>query len=228
MADKTPKTDPAQVVSLCHADFDFPLGDKASLSLYIAGRQERFWTKFIGFEKNKYVLTSLPQLPSEKQIVAGSEVTVRYMKGGIICGFSSHVITTCLEPVPFLFLRYPECIELIKLRTKNRASCFFPVTIFWQSKEIQGRVVDISKSGYKVIALAENNEHVTKVPAGADVFSQIIMDEPENALYAKSIVRRISKEDNKFVFGLEFVDLQPETLQSIAEYIHKISSYVEK
>ena len=127
-----------------------------------------------------------------------------------------------------MFLQYPESILFLNLREKHRASCFFPATIFWESQEIDGRIIDISKGGGKIIALTGNNDTLPQINAGEEVFCQLVMDKLENALYIKAVVRRITSEKNKHIFGLEFVDLPTDIQHIIDDYVTSINEYIEE
>ena len=225
---KLPQIDTTQVIALDNSEFDLPIGRKVSLSLTMSGKTERFWSKFVGFEKQKYILLHLPLHPVNKKLPIGAELTVRYIKGNLICGFNTIVTGSGLEPVPLLMLQYPDQVELLNLRTKNRASCFFPASLFWESQEIKGRVLDISKGGFKIIALCSTNQTLPKLKVGTEVFAQIVMDKPEHTVYAKSLIRRITIEKNRYTFGLQFIDLPDEIQLAIDDYVEKILEYLEE
>ena len=229
MAKEKPlKIDTSKAEPVYDSDFNIPVGSNVSLSCIIKGGALRFWTKFIGYEKNKYIVTHLPKNLIDIDFRTKPEITARFIKGSLVCGFTSTVIGNIQKPVPVLFLDYPESILFLNLREKHRASCFFPATLFWESQEIEGRILDISKGGGKIIALAENNETLPQIKAGEEVFCQMILDKLENALYVKAVVRRITSEKNKHIFGVEFVDLPVDIQHIINDYVSNINEYVEE
>lgn len=222
------KIDTSKAEPVYDSDFDIPVGSNVSLSCTIKGGTLRFWTKFVGFEKNKYIITNLPKKLFDIDFRTKPEITARFIKGSLVCAFTSTVIGNIQEPAPVLFLEYPESILFLNLREKHRASCFFPATIFWESQEIEGRVLDISKGGGKIIALSDNNQTLPQIKVDEEVFCQMILDKLENALYVKAVIRRITHEKNKHIFGLEFIELPVDIQHIIDDYVLSINEYVEK
>jgi c-di-GMP-binding flagellar brake protein YcgR len=226
--EKKIKIDTSKAEPVYDADFNIPVGSNVSLSCMIKGGKLRFWTTFIGFEKNKYLITHLPKNLFDIDFRTKPEITARFVKGSLVCGFTSTVIGSITNPVPILFLKYPASILFLNLREKHRASCFFPATIFWESREIEGRVLDISKGGGKIIALTDNNQTLPQITIDEEVFCQMIIDKLENALYVKAVVRRITSEKNKHILGLEFIELPVDIQHIIDDYVKNINEYIEE
>ncbi|MDH4320916.1 MAG: flagellar brake protein, partial [Desulfobulbaceae bacterium] len=147
--EKIPRIDISRVQRICRADISIPVG--AEVVIHAIEQGARFQTTFIGLIKNEYLLVHRPEQQRKLSLTVNDRITVRYISGSLVFGFSSTVAAIITKPWPIIFIDHPECFETLNLRQDDRIPCFQPVTIFKDSQEMPGKLNDISKSGCRIV-----------------------------------------------------------------------------
>jgi len=213
--------DSSKIQRLCDTEFDFPIGTKISINSF--NREDRLWSFFVGLEHQKYIVA---RLPSKKPNLR-EQVTVRYLKGSMACGFTSTVTGMIEKPYPLLFLEYPKCIDVLELRNSERVFCFIDVAVFWDGDEGTGKITDISRNGCKISLEPASTKKLSGISLNDEIFCQFRLAELEDDKFTKGYVRHSSLADDRLTLGIELEDT-PETLQeAIESYIKSIKEYHE-
>ncbi len=213
--------DTSKIQRLFDVDFDFPIGTKLSINSY--SREDRLWSFFIGLERQKYILA---RLPAQKPRL-GEQVTIRYLKGSMACGFTSTVTGMIEKPYPLLFLEYPKCIDVLELRDSERVFCFVDVTVFWDGLEGSGKITDISKNGCKISLEPDSAKRLSDIDLNEEIFCQFRLSDLEDDKFTKGYVRHSSLSEGRLTLGVELQDT-PEALQeAIENYIKSVKKYYE-
>jgi len=163
------------------------------------------------------------------KLFKGNRATVRYVQKGVVYGFSSEFIGVILTPVELAFIKYPEKVETIELRSHKRIECFLPAELIFGKERHQGTILDISEGGCRCLIKASNekelpalkiNEQLTlmfQVPGieGNQTISGEIRDTHYNLQFDTEEMR----------LGVKFHEDTSEVLKKIAEYIFSIDLF---
>ena len=217
-------TSASQIELICHADFNIPVGE--GVSLFFPGINSRLKTMFVGVNKNKYLITHLPEKAKLRTVTLDSEVTGRFVHGTLVCGFNTTVAGTVSSPFPLLFLHYPECFEILNMRSDDRVTCFVPATLLWENQALQGRIIDISKGGCKIVTDPTASNKLPSVNVKAEIICTLLHDDSKDETRIKTKVRRIIAEENKLIVSCEFPDLPEDIELIIGEFVDRIMGYL--
>ncbi len=142
------------------AQLRWPVGEIITASFTKVPGKRRWNVVAIGVMPGQAVLISTPvgggmAVP----LYSGDQVTLRYLAGSDIVGFTSSVQRMVYEPFPYLLLHYPQEIETFQVRQAERA--------MWQDspevkclladaeEPVAARLLDISQGGYRVALQSE-------------------------------------------------------------------------
>ena len=223
---KSPRIDTSRVQRICRSTLAIPIG--AEVVIHAIDLGIRFQTTFIGLIKNQYLLVHRPEQLRNVNLSPNDQVTVRYIAGSLIFGFSSSLAATIRKPHPILFITHPECYETLNLRQDDRIQCFQPVTVFKDGLELKGKLIDISKHGCKII-LDEQQQNATlaDLPVQTEIFCTLQLPDSDENLYAKGLIRQIEQQKNKIRLGVQFIDLEENVQNAIEHYIAATMEYLE-
>ena len=220
------KIDTLRIKRNCTDDLSIPIG--AEIVIHSAERGSRFKTTFIGLINKEHVLLRLTNKIRQAGISPNEKLTVRYISGSLVYGFGSTVTAIITKPSPILFIEHPEFHETLNLRKDDRVHCFLPITIFIDSNEGKGKLVNISNSGCRIIIEKEAKGNAfADITAGTEIFCKIQLPDNNEQLYAKGIVRAVEPHDNKIRLGLQFMTLEDNVHDAIDHYVAASLEYME-
>ncbi len=224
--EKITRIDISRVQRVCRSDIAIPVG--AEIVIHAIDQGTRFQTTFIGLIKNKYLLVHRPEQQRNSGLTANDRITVRYISGSLVFGFSSTVAATITKPWPIIFIDHPECFETLNLRQDDRIPCFQPVAIFKDGQEMQGKLTDISKSGCRiVIATPAQESAFAGLAAQSEIFCALYLPGNEEQLYTKGLIRQVEKLKNKIRLGVQFVDMEERVHNAIERHVATTLEYLE-
>lgn len=218
-------TDTSKVEVLRDLEFSVPIGTKVSINRD-SGR-ERLWSFFVGMEYRKYILVRMPAHEINQKPHINEQITVRYLKDSLACGFNATITGIIEKPYPLIFLEYPQSIEVLNLRNSERVFCFVDVTVFWEGHEGAGKITDISKSGCKIAMDSSRASDLSNIGLNDEIFCQFKLEENEKDKYVKGYVRHCEFTEEKLILGVEFDDMPDPLKAEIESYIKTVKEYIE-
>ena len=197
---------------------DFRIGEKVLVDLEGTGR--RFWTEAYGRVREEFILLRHPMSASFKDLLNKDQpITARYMDTqGSIFGFKSTVVGTISRPSPILVIAHPFTVESVNLRRHERVQCFLPSVLFHEGEEMPGYIVNISAGGAKFVWPLSNGV-APEFPKNAEAFCQFNLPGGNGELYARSIIKSTTLDENKSIIGLKFEGLEEENKHVITDYV---------
>lgn len=205
----------------------FEIRPGLQLVLGVAGLEERVRTAFVGLERGRYFLMRLPSaavngLPAlYEYLYQGSQVTVRYLHGGNIWGFSSRVQSYILRPYPLLFADFPAHIESHNLRKETRVECLFPVYVQAGKLRAQAMLLDISRNGCRLACDASEALAALEVGDGVELECAIFDAVDGRPLGCQ--VRAVQAAGSRATLGLAFTAVPEDVGRSIEGYLRTVS-----
>jgi c-di-GMP-binding flagellar brake protein YcgR len=211
---------------ICHVDFTIPVGEK--VLLYFPGVHGKLKTEFLGVDKKKYIIVRLPEGDTENKFHKDQQVTLRYINDSLVCGFNTTISGIIAAPYPLIFLDYPECIEILNMRNDDRVTCFIPAKIHWETKDIVGKIIDLSKGGCKIVADPFSVEWIPSINIETEISFQLQDRNNKKNLTLRSKIKRIVAEESKLILSFEFFEHQEEIEKTISDYVEILMEYFEK
>lgn len=213
MQDKTPNEKEFQGLRL-----SLDLGNP--ISIRIEQFEQVFKGMLTGAETGRYLIvrTAIPR-EFESAILPGLTFQVIYQSEGQEFGFFTKVIDILDQPFRLIFLEYPNDVFCIDNRGSSRSSCYIPSSVLMDSNTVKGVITDISTRGCRfLITLPDHIEARQLLP-----IDSIVLQFPVIGLKGvrtfRGRVRNASVDREKIAMGVEFENLEPQVLQSIAEYV---------
>lgn len=212
---------PSRVQRRPDVNFDTPPNTR--MSIKAVGEDQHHWCTFVGLEKNRFLLFRL-----DKELIPlaipGNRVTVKYILENLVFGFMTTVISKTIKPFPLLFLEYPQTVECLDLRHQDRAICFLPAMVYWQSQEYPGNILDISSSGCRIAVGRDAASSLAALEEGAPLFCQFNPDGGEE-VYAKCAIRNAHRSESQLSIGVEFIELTELIVHRIDDYVRKNNEF---
>lgn len=220
----TPKIDASRARIECHFVCNIPVGGKALVSIAdpLAPR-DHLPTIFVGQEKGKYIILRLTKEILATGLLIDTEVTVRYMLNNYVFGLVTYVKNMITKPYPLLFLKYPECVEILDMRHENRVACTPPLAVDCGGKTIEGRMLDLSVTGCRFVA--KQKALAVSLNVGARLTCSLNLEGRERSLAIDSKVRSASLNADKIFVGVEFLNLTEADRSEIDNYVRRMREY---
>lgn len=210
--------------------FFFPVGNP--LLIEIEGVTLRMKSTAIGYSADSYLIIRYPvaSMSISSALVKGRKITVRYIDNGNVFAFQSDLILA-LENVSALFISYPLRIVRHSLRSARRIDCFLPATLSRSTAADaplgDGVIIDISGTGCGVTVGGSAEE---------DAFGHLRIDEmvvivfklpgTEDDIRLEATVKRIQRDSEKTVVGLQFGEIEEELKARLLEFVSTLEKFV--
>lgn len=201
-------------------------GDTLQLQPMIDGQTERYSVRVIGLMKGKSVLVTAPLIEGKLIFIREAQpFLVRAFSGQNVYAFKARVLKAQHAPFPYLHLSYPDSVQVMRIRKAMRAPAQIIVAL--SDKEGgrnlgAGRIVDISVGGARM--------HLGRdVHVGAESVSvafKVILDDHEEYINTRAMVRSVSEEDDEQgkpvrVVGVQFDALLPQQRLAIMNLVYQ-------
>jgi c-di-GMP-binding flagellar brake protein YcgR len=177
-------------------------------------------TFFRGLKEDHYIILDYPNNANGVPLVLKDQMpcVVRFLFQGKVYAFQSEIIRTIRFPYPFVFIQYPQKLDYINLRNSERYPIRIPTVFSKQAMEgplegiLEGRILDLSDRG----CLLETNQ---AVELDALIFLAFTLPNEESIKNLAVKVRRISKKEEAYYLGLQFMISEGPDLEKINRYL---------
>jgi c-di-GMP-binding flagellar brake protein YcgR len=185
--------------------------------------KRRYYSAMRGYKQEQYIIIDHPEhnkrlLPLEEGMVC----MVRYIEGGLACGFKSQVLGTALRPYPLAFLDFPNQVESSNLRQEERYPVSLAGSFVKESTEENSAqtpqvcdVINISGGGC-LITSPESIETETTL------LLTISLPEEGDAEGMETEVKSCVKSDSEYSLGLNFSDLLNPAYKKVTAYLDNL------
>jgi c-di-GMP-binding flagellar brake protein YcgR len=201
-------------------------GDSLQLQPMLEGQIERYTVRVIGMMKGKSVLVTAPLVEGKLIFIREAQpFLIRAFSGQNVYAFKSKVLKAQHTPFPYLHLSYPDSIQVMRIRKAMRAVAQIIVAI--SDKEGgrslgAGRFVDISVGGARM----HIGREVHFSGESLHVSFKVILDDHEEYITTRALVRSMSEEDDEQgkpvrAVGVQFDALQPQQRLAIMNLVYQ-------
>lgn len=208
---------------------ELALGVGGVLNLQLSHRHkgQRWNARLIGFLEGESIVVTTPRNSGAPvPFYNDDEVTVRYLAGREIHGFSTWVRKVATQPYPYLHLAFPKAIERVTIRQEERVPMDLPVK--YQSLKQRdvagdGRLLDLSAAG----ALLKGQEGLGDVGEELELRFDVSFAGSETHIEVGAIIRNIkpdegrNADDDARLYGLQFRDLSEQSRLFIKGFVYE-------
>jgi c-di-GMP-binding flagellar brake protein YcgR len=199
-----------------------------------AGLGHRFKTKFIGMERGQYVIVSVPRLAGvSDHLYVDKPVTVRYVHEGQVYGFNSEILYVAMAPFRLTFLRFPQVIEALNLRSTKRIDCYLPARAVLAEGEHEqmtaypSMITNLSSGGCQIVIEAQEARHLPNVVPDQEITLEFTMFGSDVEERVKGVVKNISISGTRQFLGIKFDEVSEGIKEQIGDYIESVSDYLK-
>lgn len=129
------------------------VGERIQLRLLGRDIQSYYYAQLIGYIKGQSILVTTPVLAGQRiAMTEGERVELRMLTGNNICIFQSEILRECVSPSHYLHLRYPERLQVQKLRNTSRTRVRLAAKLTDQQGALEiAQIIDLSPDGAQVV-----------------------------------------------------------------------------
>lgn len=180
----------------------------------------RFPFYLIGMDVDSTLIVKPQPAPQlNKLIFDGVDVVARYLYAGKAVGFRSHIQAHTTRPCRIVYLEYPQQLESMNLRMKERIYCYLPAQLAICTEKIEGMIIDLSEGGCRWIC--HDAVLAKEIRLTIDSPIRIIFALPGDCdvLLLDAVVRNVIQETAKYQIGMAFTSIDAESLKKVERYV---------
>jgi hypothetical protein len=193
------------------------------LQLQATGESERFLVHIVGYLKGKSVIVTNPVLDGAPMYVRnGSSFVARSFSGKLAFAFPATVMSSSMNPYPYLHLNYPSEVHGVAVRVAERVTIRVIAAFECEDgSKGAGIIVDLSFSGCLLVSRATN------LVIGKPIILKfkVMVAEVEYVQEIKSIVRSCRPYDDDIsmgmAYGIQFVALTPAENLVVSAFVYQ-------
>lgn len=208
---------------------ELALGVGGVLNLQLSQRNngQRWNARLIGFLESESILVTTPRdSGAPVPFYMDDEVTVRFLAGREIHGFTTWVRKVATQPYPYLHLAFPKAIERVTIRQEERVPMDLPAKYqCLKQRDVagDGRLLDLSAAG----TLLKAPESLGDVGDEIQLQFDVAFAGSETHIEVGAIIRNIKpdegrdRSDDIRLYGLQFQDLSEQSRLFIKGFVYE-------
>ena len=199
-------------------------GTRLQTQLGKKGDELKIASILVGIVPDESLMIRVPSVPGIlNKLIEGEPITVRYIYGGNVYGFSSTIMSYVGKPALIVFVTYPASVEILSLRKAQRLECLLPAAIRMAGKEFRGVILDISVGGCRVSTEYEERDYIfIDVEKNVQLSFQLTGTAEDQIINGR--VQNVRKDNKLAEMGIQFDAENVEVIDKIKEYIDKFSN----
>lgn len=181
-------------------------------------RHKNITGEVIGFDKNRCVLMSIPDLSaSQRKALVGEEVAVLIQADGRMYSFECQVESLITKPKPVFLLSYPVDVTIDDLRAAPRANCCIRTELTKGERIYSCLMVNVSQGGCRIAFRRRDEGGEIDLLSNDPVSLRFTLAGETEHRVDEAVVRNQASDDQMIVYGLSFERLNRETEQAIID-----------
>jgi c-di-GMP-binding flagellar brake protein YcgR len=177
-------------------------------------------TFFRGCKEDHYIILDYPNNANGVPLALKDQMPciVRFLFQGKVYAFETEIIRTVRYPYPFVFIHYPQELDYINLRNSERYPIRIPAVFSEQAIEgsvegnPEGRMLDLSERGCLL-------EAKRLFDLDTLLFLAFNLPNEEMIMNLAAKVRRISRKEETYYLGLQFLVSEDPDIEKIRRYL---------
>jgi c-di-GMP-binding flagellar brake protein YcgR len=197
------------------------------LMIKITGVPEQLKCSLVGVEENSSLVVRLPLTVSETwKLSDQTGCVVRFLSQGTVYGFKSHILGKYVkDPLRFLFLAFPDDLEVHNLRNSQRITCHLPGSLKVGQKSLDGLIQDMGTGGISFVhKLASPEADVPSMHLEQKVILVCSLWGMQGEQQINCQVRNFNLDNDSLTVGMSFTGDNGEILDLIQEHVSRVQS----
>jgi len=183
----------------------------------------------IGMDIDELLIVKPKAFPQVRHLInEGVSVVVRYLSNGKVFGFRSMIQGKVVKPLPMVFLSYPDHLETINLRQKERIYCYLPAQLVTEQATLPGMVVDLSEGGCRWVSKNPLLPKEIHLAVNETIHIAFPLPGKCGVIKMQAMVRVVNQEPGLIQIGMAFQNLDAQTVEDIARYVAEARSVQQK
>ena len=208
---------------------ELALGVGGVLNLQLTSRYsgQRWNARLIGFLEGESIVVTMPRNGGALvPFYTEDDVTVRYLAGREIHGFSTRVLKVATQPYPYLHLAFPRAIERVTIRQEERVPMDLPASYqCLKQRNItgEGHLLDLSAAG----TLLKGPDGLGEAGDELEMQFDVAFAGSETRIEVGAIIRNVKvdegrqAEEGQKLYGLQFRDLSEQSRLFIKGFVYE-------
>ena len=179
--------------------------------------------QLVGGQTDEFILIRLPLTAGVRERCReGNQVVVRFLHEGAVYGFRTAVIEYTAKPFSLVYMQYPFRVETHLLRHEERITCRFRASLDVAGRTVEGKLVDISKSGCRFKSDKSYAGLMSSTKAGDKFKGRFTVLGVEKPFEFEAELATKSQDDSSLSLGLKFTDPKGEVHEKIDRYVQEV------
>lgn len=184
-------------------------------------QRNSYRSAYVGTIPGHAVILRLPLIPGMTRLLSEAyAVIVRFVHDGQAYGFEARFMAAIRQPLPLLFVTFPERIHQVNLRGCDRVAVLEKAVLKVGEESLEGMMLDVSCGGCKIrlprtekaLSLAQGDEAVVE-------FGLSLGERVPCAL--KGTLLHVDSQGNRVKCRLSFVKDQEQELSQLADLLRE-------
>ncbi len=189
------------------------------ISLKLLCTDQKYDALLVGIRLYDYLVVEQRLSQAVHQALQDNPLVIAQHTGaGMVQGFRASVIARTAKPAPILFLSFPETIERIVLRSDERVQVSVPGMLHGDYGDHEVMVTDLTSSGCRLSTKVDLKSPLRDLHVGDRMLVHCHLG-PGQEFTAPFILRRIEEKKGLLYLGGQFVDLQPEMVEVLDNFV---------
>ncbi len=197
----------------------FEAGTQVQLELEgVPGRVKGY---LLGQFPQEYLIFHSRQIADIKRLLFEDQrVVCRYMHSGKVYGFKSTVVGHHFQrPFKLVFVKCPEVVENLNLRTSTRMDCRLPAELTVGMDRYQGIITDISEAGCR---FRSKQRILDGLRLGEEVRLSCSFPGIADRQELRATCRNSSVNGDFTEFGLQFETMEKDREEAVEQYLKSV------
>ncbi len=201
----------------------------SAMNIQFPNEPSRHMFSLIGMDIHEILIAKPMAFPQVRHLMnEGVSVVVRYISNGKVFGFRSTIRGNVFQPLPMIFLSYPDRLETINLRKKERIYCYIPAQLLTEQAPLPGMVVDLSEGGCRWMS---NNPLLPKeirLAVNETVHIAFPLPGKCGVMKLQANTRVVNQEPGQIQVGMAFENMDASSAEEIARYVAEARAIQQK
>lgn len=175
--------------------------------------------KVIGIYGYGFLIVKLFDFENQSQwtdvLKKGQPLVVRYFHDGFAFGFESTIVYVNNYSDSMFFIKYPEEVEKLSIRSFPRVPCLLPAVFEIKGNKTRGSIIDISVSGCKFISSECVSYEKTNDLDRQNAIIWFAFPGSQENVNVSCELKNINTQDGLIVLGIMFTDNNSKLLSMI-------------